>query len=356
MTTTTDRARLIDAARALHQRGLVARTWGNLSLRVDDKSFLITPSGRTYETMSADDLASVTLANGHWNGPLKPSSEMGLHARVYRRRPEVGAVIHTHQPAASSLAAARAGFTPTSEEDRERLGGTVPCVPYALPTTRRLARFAEKTAAESRCRALLLSNHGALCLGKNIEDALQVAMALEHIAEKEILARFKADATRVDLLEDYAPRSSTIDVDESTERRLLGKLRRSRHRWKRILVHKGEYLSAAARAGKTIYPMVDDLAQLIGPTLPIIDVGTPFAATRLSWILRRRNAVLVPGLGCLCVGKDDSEVEATAMVAEKGCRVAIESSYLGGGHKISRPETLLMRFIFVAKYSKKAAG
>jgi L-fuculose-phosphate aldolase len=72
--------------------------------------------------------------------------------------------------------------------------------------------------------------------------------------------------------------------------------------------------------------------------------------------LRRRSAVLIPGLGCLCMGDDASEAEATAMVAEKGCRVEIESSYLGGGHRIRWFETLLMRFIFLAKYSKKASG
>jgi L-fuculose-phosphate aldolase len=218
-----------------------------------------------------------------------------------------------------------------------------------------LARFAEKSAAASSCRALLLSNHGALCLGSTIEDALQVAIDLEEIAEKEILSRFRPGATRQELLEHYAPASRVVQVDAATEARLLDELR-AHQSTKTFIVHKGEYLCAAARAGRTIFPMVDDLAQLVGPTLPVIHRASPFASTAVRRILKRRNAVLLQGLGCLCVGNDESEAEATAMVAEKGCRVAIESSYLGGGHRISWPETLLMRFIFLAKYSKKAAG
>jgi L-fuculose-phosphate aldolase len=348
-----ERSRLITAARSLHERGLVARTWGNLSLRVDGGRFLITPSGRTYETMRAEDLSLVSLATGRWEGPLKPSSEQGLHARIYRCRPEIGAVIHTHQPAASSLAAARQGFNPASPADRERLGGAVPCVPYALPTTRRLARLAEETAARSRCRALLLSNHGALCLGSTIEEALQVSIDLEEIAQKEVLSRFRAGASRGDLLEHYAPAQAAAELDAAAEKKLLDELR-ALLPGKTFIVHKGEYVCAAARAGQTIYPMVDDLAQLIGPTLPVVRVASPSDAARVLRILKRRSAVLIPGLGCLCVGDHVSEVEASAMVAEKGCRVVIESSYLGGGYRIRWLETLLMRFIFLAKYSKKA--
>jgi L-fuculose-phosphate aldolase len=218
-----------------------------------------------------------------------------------------------------------------------------------------LARFAEKSAAGSPCRVLLLSNHGALCLGSTIEEALKVAIDLEEIAEKEILSRFRPGSTREELLEHYAPALNTEEVDPAREMKLLDELRAHRP-GKTFIVRKGEYLCAAARAGQTVFPMVDDLAQLVGPTLPVIHMTSSFTSAGVRRILKHRNAVLVPGLGCVCGGNDQSEVEATAMVVEKGCRVAIESSYLGGGHRISWPERLLMRFIFLAKYSKKAAG
>jgi L-fuculose-phosphate aldolase len=305
--------------------------------------------------MQAEDLALVSLEDGQWQGPLKPSSEKGLHARVYRCRPEIGAVIHTHQPAASSLAAARQGFVPASEADRQRLGESVPCVRYALPTTKRLARLAAKEAAGSSCRAMLLSNHGALCFGSTIEDALQVSIDLERIAEQEILHRFRAGATREELLEHYAPASSAAEMDSATESELLHGVKATRPE-KTFIVHKGEYARAAARARQPIFPLVDDLAQLIGPSLPVVAATSAFDLKRVKKALRRRSAVLIPGLGCLCMGDDASEAEATAMVAEKGCRVEIESSYLGGGHRIRWLETLLMRFIFLAKYRKKASG
>jgi L-ribulose-5-phosphate 4-epimerase len=355
MNSAEERRRLIAAAHSLHERNLVARTWGNLSVRIKGGRYLITPSGRTYETMCAEDLALVNLADRRWTGPFKPSSEKGLHNRIYNCRPEINAIIHTHQPAASSLAAVRKDFAPVSPVDRKRLGGAVPCVRYALPTTRRLARFVESSVADSSCRALLLSNHGALCLGSTVEEALQVSIALEEIAEKEILSRFRPGAIREELLEHYAPTSCIAEMDAATEAKLLEELR-AHYPEKTIIVNKGEYLCAAARAGQTIFPMVDDFAQLIGPTLPVIDMTPHLISVGVRKILKNRNAVLIPGLGFLCIGDNAYEVEAAAMVAEKGCRVAIESSYLGGGHRIGWPEAILMRFVFLAKYGKKAAG
>ena len=186
-----ERVELCEAGRTLLAEGLVARTWGNLSIRVAPDQFIISPSGRAYETVSPNDVALVQLGDLRWEGPLKPSSEKELHARIYRSRQDVGAVIHTHQPAASSLAAARQGFVPNAEAHRERLGDEVPCVPYALPTTKALAKAVERTVTGSSCRALLLSNHGALCLAADMAAALRVALALESACTAVILEAFR---------------------------------------------------------------------------------------------------------------------------------------------------------------------
>ena len=120
------------------------------------------------------------------------------------------------------------------------------------------------------------------------------------------------------------------------------------------MISKSAFLKVALRniARHKLYSLIN----IIGPTLPVVYLTKPSASVKVRRILEHRNAVLVPGLGGVCTGDDASEVEAAAMVAEKGCRVVIESSYLGGGHRISRPETYLMRFIFLAKYRKKAVG
>lgn len=87
----------------LQQAGLVARTWGNISCRIDENHFVITPSGLDYETMTARDLVLMDIRNGVCCGAHKPSSEKGVHLAAYQTFPEVGYVIHTHQTYATAI-------------------------------------------------------------------------------------------------------------------------------------------------------------------------------------------------------------------------------------------------------------
>ena len=96
--------RLVAAeGKKLQQAGLVARTWGNISCRIDENHFVITPSGLDYETMTARDLVLMDIRNGVCCGVHKPSSEKGVHLAAYQTFPEVGYVIHTHQTYATAI-------------------------------------------------------------------------------------------------------------------------------------------------------------------------------------------------------------------------------------------------------------
>lgn len=367
-----ERLALADAGRRLLKAGLVARTWGNLSIKVSDTQFLITPSGRNYETLEAAHMALVSIEDLSWGGDMKPSSEKELHARIYRNRSDIGAVIHTHQPAASSLAAARTGFSPTrASGDAQRVGAHVPCVPYALPTTKALAVAVEKTLIESGpdCRALLLSNHGAVCTGGDITQALTLAENLENAAENHILENYRgavgdSEADRIRMLADAAGQkdSKVSSAEPAFKQKLSGNLvahLQEKLGDKIFLVSENEWVRAAADRGSVVRPMLDDQAQLIGVDLPVVDLLSRTAFSRVRRILGRkgfggRTAVLIKGIGCICAADDTDDAAAVAMVAEKGCRVSIESVYLGGGHSISRAESLLMRLIYLLKYSKKA--
>ena len=96
---------VIKAGIEVVEYGLIARTWGNISCRVDDKRFVITPSGRPYETLTPDEIVVVNIDDCSYEGDIKPSSEKGIHAEAYRLRPEVNFVIHTHQMQASVISA-----------------------------------------------------------------------------------------------------------------------------------------------------------------------------------------------------------------------------------------------------------
>ena len=200
------REQILHAAAQLAGEGLIERTWGNISARVSDTQFLITPSGLAYEALHPEQLVLVNIADVSWEGTIKPSSEKGIHAGAYRLRPEVNFVIHTHQYYASVAGIegrALTGFI------HPLLGKRVPCASYGLPGTARLRRAVEaEMEAWPDCRAFLLRSHGALCLGRDMEDAFAAARALEEICE-----------TRVrDQLEDGKPLPVPPDLGTSFRR------------------------------------------------------------------------------------------------------------------------------------------
>ena len=133
----TKRAKLVKLSHQLLSDGLVVRTWGNFSVRGSADDFLITPSGRRYETMTEEELPLCT-GSKDWSGPYKPSSEYPMHALTYRLFPQAQWVIHTHQPYASALSLAKKDF-PLDEEAQAALGQEVlPVAPYGLPSTKKL--------------------------------------------------------------------------------------------------------------------------------------------------------------------------------------------------------------------------
>ncbi|MGD9007625.1 MAG: class II aldolase/adducin family protein [Desulfobacteraceae bacterium] len=170
-----------DAGRRLHREGLVARTWGNLSLRVNEDLFVITPSGIVYEQMRPEQIVPLRLRDLSYTGKLKPSSEKSMHAAIYRSRPEICAVIHTHQSAASSVAAARKDIREIPPKARKILGAAVRTAAYALPGTRKLAKATVQALQGGN--AALLANHGAVCVGKDMDDAFKVCTELEGLCQ-----------------------------------------------------------------------------------------------------------------------------------------------------------------------------
>ena len=88
---------VVMAGKKLVESGLIARTWGNVSCRVSDTQFVITPSGRAYETLTPEEIVLVNISDLSYEGDIKPSSEKGIHAEAYKHRHDVNFVIHTHQ-------------------------------------------------------------------------------------------------------------------------------------------------------------------------------------------------------------------------------------------------------------------
>jgi L-fuculose-phosphate aldolase len=167
-----------EAGKQLLKEGLVARTWGNVSVRISDRQMVITPSGRKYDELKPSDMVVVDFYTLKFEGDIKPSSELKLHCEVYKTRPHINAVIHTHQMYASVVAAAQKDVEVLSPEHQSILGGAViKAAPYALPNTKKIT--VETARAIEGSNAALMSNHGAVCIGKKLDDAFNVARTLE---------------------------------------------------------------------------------------------------------------------------------------------------------------------------------
>ena len=177
------RLRLIEAGKRMLEKKLTVETWGNLSLRDPCTGLVyLTPSAMAYHTIEPEDVAVVDPEGKLISGRRKPTIEKDLHLELYRTRPEVNAIIHTHPVGSQVFAVLRRDIPPIIDEAAQVLGGTVRVAEYALPGTRELARNVS-AAMTGRVRACLMANHGAVCVGESMEQAFKVCAVLEMTAE-----------------------------------------------------------------------------------------------------------------------------------------------------------------------------
>ena len=178
---------IVLVCRRLYERGLVAGPDGNVSVRQEDGSILVTPSGLSKVDVTPDDLVVVTLDGRVREGRHAPSSELRMHLRIYQRRPDVDAVVHAHPPAATGFAVAGEAFVaPVLPEVILQLG-EVPLVPYATPGSDALADAFEPFLASHD--GFLMANHGATTVAPTLTTALQRMESLEHAARILLAAR-----------------------------------------------------------------------------------------------------------------------------------------------------------------------
>ncbi|SEF90528.1 L-fuculose-phosphate aldolase [Caloramator fervidus] len=165
--------------------GLVVGTWGNISARFEDK-VLITPSGIPYEKLSEEDIVICDLNCNIIDGKHAPSTELIAHVEIYKHRRDVNAIIHTHSIYASAIAVTRKNIPAIIEDMAMIIGGEVPCAKYAFPGTKELAENIIEVLENKN--AVLLANHGAISLGRNLKEAFNVCQILEKSAKIYILA------------------------------------------------------------------------------------------------------------------------------------------------------------------------
>ena len=166
--------------------GLSPGRSGNVSARWGD-GMLITPSGMPYYELMPKDIVHVTADGAVAQGQRKPSSEWRFHLSAYQRRPDCGAVVHTHSLHATVLACAHRRI-PAFHYMVAVAGGTdIPCIPYKPFGTMKLAKLVADGLTERR--ACLMANHGQIAIGDTLGAALELAQEVEVLAEQYVKVR-----------------------------------------------------------------------------------------------------------------------------------------------------------------------
>ena len=183
------RADIVEVGRRLYARGYVASNDGNISVRLDRDRLLMTPAGvskgfMTPEMMVVTDFEGRVVGDA---GGRRPSTEIQMHLVAYRERPDVNAVVHAHPPLATGFAVAGLALDRAVLAEVVTTLGSIPIAEYGTPSTKELpAAVARYVKAHD---GMLLANHGALAIGKDLFSAYYKMETIEHAANITLVAR-----------------------------------------------------------------------------------------------------------------------------------------------------------------------
>lgn len=366
---------VIRGGKILAESGLIARTWGNISARISDDKFVITPSGLAYETLTPGQIVEVNIADCSYEGDIKPSSEKGIHADTYRLRPDVNYIIHTHQQMASVLSIEGKDIVPVNDEYKQILGDIVPCAAYGMSSTGKLRKNVVKALSSNpRCKAVLMKYHGTICMGEDLDNSFEIAQTLEKMS-KDIYERScgknksgKNIKSAVQI-RDYGSscregNKFILQCNGKSSEYLIEKLPEAAP--EAAVLHAEIYKSCDAlyiihstddeivevsSTGRELRPFMDDLVQIVG--VNIRTVKDALLNTRaIAKELKKKNAVLIENEGALCTGKTESDAKAAAMILRKGCAADLYAASINKTDYLSTMDAHIQRFVYKNKYSK----
>ena len=182
-----ERKKVIEIARRASTEKLVPLTFGNFSLRDKETGYVcITPSGMPYMTLEPEDIVVVDTEGNIIDGKRRPSIETPLHTAIYRKRPDVFGVVHTHSTFLTAWACLDGDLPCITSEAASLVGGSVKNAPFAVQGTQKLADVTSEALGNDK--AVLMANHGAVSVGESIDKAYNNAVVLEESAKVAYLA------------------------------------------------------------------------------------------------------------------------------------------------------------------------
>ena len=178
------RSKLTEVCKLLYDRNLTVSAGGNMSLRLNEKEFIITPSGRNKGLLRPEDMVLMNL-KGKKLSDGKPSMEKGFHTALFNANPETASVIHCHPLYCTALAVKGEKIKSTLTPEGVILLGEVPTIGYFTPGSKKLV---DAVAEHSSCKAMLMERHGAITQGRTLEEAFNRMEELEFQAKLQMLA------------------------------------------------------------------------------------------------------------------------------------------------------------------------
>lgn len=361
---------VLQAGKDLVCSGLTSRSWGNISCRIDESSFAVTPSGKNYLSLSEEEIVQVHMEDLSYEGSVEPSSESRIHAAAYQLDPQTSFIIHTHQENASILSClGRSAFRFSCSN--EPLGDRLLCAEYALPGSSLLCQNTIRALRHSEGPAVLMANHGAFCTGKNDKETFQAATQLEEACGMYLeqlrpsgTNRTADNPTGRKFLSSRRDGSTIILMEGSEEhpflpRQILPQFQQecliyreiySRHpniNYISVANHSDLVRSSLQRL--SLRPCLDDFAQIVGTKMQTL----PFDPKGISRALSRASAVLLQGVGALCCGETQTDADAIRQICTKNARAYWYSAQTGTPAVLKRSDALLMRRNYLSCYSIK---
>lgn len=183
----TLRKEICEAGKRVYDRGYVASNDGNISARVDDRRVVITPTGVSKGYMKPEDLVEVSMDGEVLSRGKKPSSEVFMHLRIYKERPDVNSVCHAHPLHATGFAVAGIPLDMCVLPEVVISLGSIPLVEYGTPGTEEF--YLPLLGFLKDHDAFLLANHGALTIGSDVLNAYHKMETLEHFAHIAFISK-----------------------------------------------------------------------------------------------------------------------------------------------------------------------
>ncbi|MBE5844185.1 MAG: class II aldolase/adducin family protein [Butyrivibrio sp.] len=343
---------IIEVSLDLLKQGLIVRTWGNISARLDDDHYVITPSGIKYEDLEPSMLPIVNIADGSYEGDFKPSSEFMVHSAVYKARKDAEFVIHTHQTYATCVGALGKKRLKSEKKDLKII---FPVAEYALPGTEKLANNVSEAIGKcDETKSVIMANHGSVSFGRTSEDAVNEALALEKASKEFIFnsckteIEFGLDEGFSSYLEDGEIKYKNPGTPERIK--LIHKeIYSKRPDVKYIFHNKSDAVMTISRRVNHMKPLLDDFAQIIGTGVRI-----PTSDVMALQIKKNINVVFGHNDGAYCLGTSEDEARAAAIVLDKGCIAHIAVIRFGEGRFLSFFDCLKMNRNYRKNYSKLA--